>query len=233
MHWGLKMKILIIEDNTELSDSINSYLTDAGYLCEQVFNREEARMKILFYEYDCVLLDITLPDGSGLKLLDDIANSPNKTFSGIIIISAKDSLDDRINGIRLGADDYLVKPFDLSELSVWVFSVIRRRQYNGMNMVEHGSLKIDTLSRKVFFNNKEVPHLSSKEYDLLMFFLSSPKRVLTKEALAEHLYGDNADVFDNFNCIYAHVKKLKNKLKEAGSDNYIHSVYGVGYKFEE
>ena len=139
------MKILIIEDNTDLSDNINNYLTGVGYVCEQAFNREEARMKILFYEYDCILLDITLPDGSGLKLLDDISNSSNKIHSGIIIISAKDSLDDRINGIRLGADDYLVKPFDLSELSVRVFSVIRRRQYNGMNIVQYGNLKIDTL----------------------------------------------------------------------------------------
>ena len=139
------MKILIIEDNTDLSDNINNYLTGVGYVCEQAFNREEARMKILFYEYDCILLDITLPDGSGLKLLDDISNSSNKIHSGIIIISAKDSLDDRINGIRLGADDYLVKLFDLSELSVRVFSVIRRRQYNGMNIVQYGNLKIDTL----------------------------------------------------------------------------------------
>ena len=229
----MAVKILIIEDNTDFSDNINGYLTDAGYLCEQVFSREEARMKILFHEYDCILLDITLPDGSGLKLLDDISNSSNKTHSGIIIISAKDSLDDRITGIRLGADDYLVKPFDLSELSVRIFSVIRRRQYSGRNTVEYGDLRIDTLTRKVYVKEKEVPHLSSKEYDLLMFFLSSPRRVITKETLAEHLYGDNADVFDNFNCIYAHVKKLKNKLKETGSEKYIHSVYGVGYKFEE
>lgn len=227
------MKILIIEDNADLSANINRYITDYGYVCEQVFNREEARMKILLYEYDCILLDITLPDGSGLKLLDDINESANKCHSGIIIISAKDSLDDRINGIRLGADDYLVKPFDLSELSVRIFSVIRRRQYSGRNNVEYGDLRIDTLTRKVYIKENEVPHLSSKEYDLLMFFLSSPRRVITKETLAEHLYGDNADVFDNFNCIYAHVKKLKNKLKEAGSEKYIHSVYGVGYKFEE
>lgn len=224
------MKILIVEDNKDLSESIQEYLTAAGYLCESAYCYEDARMKILFYEYDCILLDITLPDQSGLKILDVLSKVQKQT--GVIIISAKDSLDDKIAGIRMGADDYLTKPFELSELAVRIFSLIRRSQYAGRNTICYQDLQVDTLTRKVFFHGKETPQLSGKEYTLLLLFLSAPLRVLTKENIAEHLYGDHADMFDDFRCVYAHVKKLKSKLRTAGADSYIHSVYGIGYKFD-
>lgn len=225
------MKILIVEDNEDLSRNIKAFLTTQGYICENAYNYEEARMKVLFYEYDCILLDISLPDQTGLNLLHDMA--VHKKPHGIIIISAKDSLDDRVQGIQMGADDYLVKPFDLVELSVRIFSLIRRTQYNGQNTIDYKNINIDTLTRKVFYRNIEIPKLSLKEYNLLLFFLASPNKVLTKETIAEHLYGDNADMFDNFNCVYAHVKKLKLKLRAIGADSYIRSVYGVGYKFDD
>ena len=224
------MKILIVEDNKDLSESIQEYLTAAGYLCESAYCYEDARMKILFYEYDCILLDITLPDQSGLKILEVLSKAPKMT--GVIIISAKDSLDDRIKGIRMGADDYLTKPFEMSELAVRIFSLIRRFQYAGRNMICYQEIKADTLTRKVLYCGKETPQLSAKEYDLLLMFLSAPHRVLTKENIAEHLYGDHADMFDDFRCVYAHIKKLKSKLRAVGAGGYIHSVYGIGYKFD-
>lgn len=223
------MKILIIEDNTELSEAIEAYLTEQEYVCETARTYEQAVEKVELYDYDCILLDITLPGGSGLEILTRLAKE-NKQ-DGVIIISAKNSLDDKIRGMTLGADDYLTKPFDLAELSIRIFSLIRRKQFSGKNLISYKNLSVNILSKKVYYDNREVPQLTPKEYKLLLFFLSAPERVLTKGSIAEHLLGDNADLFDNFDCVYAHVKNLKKKLKQAGCTEYIDTIYGMGYKF--
>lgn len=224
------MKLLIIEDNTDLAESIDKYLSVEGYICELASNLEKAFEKIRFYEYDCILLDISLPDGNGFEILNELKRL-NKQ-DGIIIISAKDSLDDKLKGLVTGADDYLSKPFHLAELSMRIMAVIRRRKFNGNNLIQLGDITVNLVEKTVFCKELKVERLSPKEFDLLLFFMSAPKRVLTKGTIAEHLMGDNADLFDNFDIVYAHVKNLKKKLKQAGCADYIKTIYGMGYKFE-
>jgi DNA-binding response OmpR family regulator len=225
------MKILIIEDNPDLAYSIEKYLSGEGYTCELSATTDLALQKIELYDYECILLDIMLPDGSGFSILERLKQL-NKQ-EGVIIISAKDSLDDKIKGLGLGADDYLTKPFHLAELAMRVLAVIRRRKFNGNNLVRYEKIEMNMTEKTVFFNDVQVEQLSPKEFDLLSFFISSPKRVLSKGSIAEHLLGDNADMLDNFDFVYAHVKNLKKKLKQAGCSNYIHTIYGMGYKFEK
>lgn len=223
------MKILIIEDEKELARSIDQYLSAENYLCETAATFNEAMGKIGVYEYDCILLDITLPDGNGLKILEALKKE-NKQ-DGVIIISAKDSLDDKIKGLEIGADDYLTKPFHLSELNARIFSLIRRRQFNNSNIVKQDELEIDLMARTVSANQQEIL-LTKKEFDLLMYFVGNKNRVLSKSTLAEHLSGDFADMLDNHDFVYAHVKNLKKKLNDAGCEPYIKTVYGTGYKWE-
>lgn len=223
------MKILVVEDEAALSKSIVTYLKQQNYLCEVAPNFNTALEKVDSYDYDCILLDISLPDGNGLNVLKTLKED-NKT-DGVIIISAKDSIDDKIAGLQLGADDYIPKPFHLSELSARIAAVIRRRRFNGGNVLVFHEITIDTVAKTVTVHQQAVD-LTRKEYDLLLYFAINKNRVLSKTAIAEHLSGENADVYDNYDFIYAHIKNLKKKLGAAGSTDYLKSVYGMGYKFE-
>ena len=223
------MKILIIEDETSLSNSIASYLKADNYLCEIAGNYKMALDKIESFDYDCILLDITLPDGNGLNVLKELKKS--KRTDGVIIISAKSSVDDKIDGLNLGADDYISKPFHLSELSARISAVIRRRRFDGSANIIVNEITIDTTANTIFINNKLLD-LTKKEYDLLLYLVINKNRVISKSAIAEHISGDNADYFDNFDFIYAHIKNLKKKMTSAGAADYIKSIYGMGYKFE-
>lgn len=223
------MKILIVEDERELAKSIVQYLRQESYICEMAYTAADAEEKIMLHDYDCILLDITLPDGNGLKILEKIKKE-NKV-EGVVIISAKNSLDDRIRGLNLGADDYLSKPFHLAELGARVSAVIRRKRFNGSNILTLHEIVIDLLGKTVSVNGKVV-ELTRKEYDLLLFLAMNKNRVVMKNAIAEHLSGDDAEVFDNFDFIYAHMKNLKKKLNEVACPDYIKTVYGLGYKFE-
>jgi DNA-binding response OmpR family regulator len=224
------MKILLIEDEPELTKSITKYLSLKDYVCEQVSTYRSAVEKISLYSYDCILLDLMLPDGNGLDVLE-ILKKENKQ-SGVIIISAKDSLDDRVKGILTGADDYLPKPFHLSELSARIYALIRRTQYASNNYVQSNELKIDLLSKEVFVNEAKIV-LTKKELDLLLFLIGNKNRVVSKNAVAEHLSGDMADMFDNHDFVYAHIKNLKAKLSRAGARDSIKTIYGMGYKWVE
>ena len=223
------MKILIIEDEKELAKSISEYLSEENYLCEHAATFAEALSKIAVFNYDCILLDITLPDGNGLKILEEL-NKENKQ-DGVIIISAKNALDDKIKGLHLGADDYLTKPFHLSELTARVYSVIRRKQFGNSNIVKQNELQIDIPAKTVMVKSHPVV-LTKKEFDLLIYFIGNKNRVLSKSILAEHLSGDFADMLDNHDFVYAHVKNLKKKLNDAGCKQYLKTVYGTGYKWE-
>jgi len=223
------MKILIVEDERELAKSIVQYLRQESYVCELAYTAEEAIEKVLLHEYDCILLDISLPDGNGLSILEKLKKEAK--LDGVIIISAKNSLDDKIKGLNLGADDYLAKPFHLSELGARISAVIRRKRFEGNNCISFHELTIDLLG-KVTTVKGHLVDLTRKEYDLLLFLVSNKNRVVSKNAIAEHLSGDAAEVFDNFDFIYAHMKNLKKKLTEAGSHDYIKTIYGLGYKFE-
>jgi len=224
------MKILIIEDNVYLLQGMKEYLSAEGYFCGLATTMGTALEKISLYEYDCILLDISLPDGNGLSVLQKLKEL-NKA-EGVIIISAKDSLDDKLKGLEIGADDYLTKPFHLAELSMRIRAVIRRRKFNGSNTVMQGKLSLDLSEKSVCFEEKTVEQLSPKEFELLLLFVSSPNRVLSKGSIAEHLAGDHADMFDNFDFVYAHVKNLKKKLAKTGCKGYIQTIYGMGYKFK-
>lgn len=223
------MKVLIIEDERELAKSIVEYLSKESYLCEVAANFKEAIKKIDIFNYDCIMLDISLPDGNGLKILEELKRE-NKQ-DGVIIISAKDSLDDKIKGLQIGADDYLTKPFHLSELTARIYSVIRRKQFNNSNTIKQGELEIDLLAKTVSTNGKLIV-LTKKEFNLLVYFIGNRNRVLSKSTLAEHLSGDFADMLDNYDFVYAHIKNLKKKLSDAGCEQYIKTVYGTGYKWE-
>lgn len=222
------MKILIIEDEIELAESIAEYLSEENYLCEFAKTFADANNKIEQFEYDCIILDIMLPDGNGLKILEKL-KLQNKQ-DGVIIVSAKNALDDKIQGLQMGADDYLTKPFHLSELMARVFSVIRRKQFNNSNIIVQNELQLDLLAKSVTINQKIIS-LTKKEFDLLIYFIGNKNRVISKSTLAEHLSGDFADMLDNHDFVYAHVKNLKKKLYDAGCEHYLKTVYGTGYKW--
>ena len=224
------MKILLIEDEKELSRSITEYLQKESYLCEAVLTYDDAIEKINIYQYDCIIVDINLPDGSGLNVIR--ALKKNKSETGIIIISAKNSLDDKVSGLGIGADDYLTKPFHLPELNARVKSIIRRRSFGGINEIVFNDIRILPEEMEVTVNGNSLD-LTKKEYALLIFFISNKDRVLTKESIAEHLWGDEMDMADSFDFIYTHIKNLRKKIMEKGGEDYIRTIYGMGYKFTD
>jgi DNA-binding response OmpR family regulator len=222
------MKILIVEDNRELSETLVHYLKQEGYVCETAYNYQIAEEKIYLYEYDVVVLDLTLPDGNGLDILKHLKQ--NRPDEGVLIISAKNALDDKLTGLNLGADDYLTKPFHLAELNARIQSLLRRKRYNGSHEILAGDIRLNTVTAQVLVKGEEII-LTRKEYELLLYFLSNRNRILNKEAIAEHLWGDNIDMADSFDFIYTHIKNLRKKIASQGSRSNIKSVYGMGYKF--
>ena len=224
------MKLLIIEDEKELAASIASYLKNENYTCEVASNFKQALEKIETSDYECIALDITLPGGSGMQLLKELKN--NKKTDGVIIISAKNSIDDRINGLRLGADDYLVKPFHLSELAARINAIIRRKMYSGNNVIRFNEISIDTLAKEVRVKEDPV-ELTRKEYELLVYFLSNQRKVISKNALISHLWTQEMGTGESADIIYTHIKNLRKKLSEKGCGDYIRSLYGMGYKLTD
>ena len=223
------MKLLLIEDETELAKSIQEYLNGNEFVCEWAKDFSAAMEKIAIYEYDTILLDLMLPDGNGFELLKELKKQ-HKT-DGVIIISAKETLESRLEGFQLGADDYLTKPFHLSELLVRIQALIRRKQFQGNNHVIFKEIEINILSKTLKVNNNNVG-ITKKELDLLLFLIGNKNSVLSKSAIAEHLSGDMADMLDNHDFVYAHIKNLKKKLRNAQSSDYIKTVYGLGYKWQ-
>ena len=221
------MKLLVIEDEVSLLKSILEYFEQEEFLCESAGSYQNGIEKIEGFQYDCIILDINLPGGSGLKLLQYLRK--NKKDDGVIIISARNSLDDKIEGLDLGADDYLTKPFHLSELNARVKSLIRRKYVKGATDIEIGNLKLNLLSRSVSFNSQPF-FLTKYEYDLLLFLLANKNRVVSKQAIGEHLYGEQADNLNSFDSVYSQIKNLKKKLKDKGYDDPIQTIYGLGYK---
>jgi DNA-binding response OmpR family regulator len=221
------MKLLVIEDNLDLAESIKEFLSKENYIIDVIHNFAAAEENINLYKYDCALIDLMLPDGDGLDLVKKLKSTQPQ--SGIIIITAKDGLDDKLTGLELGADDYLTKPFHLAELNARIKSVIRRRVFDGNNEIVMNEIKIDTQTREVKINATPI-ELTRREFDILLFFISNKDRVLTKESIVEHVWGDNSSAFDNFDFVYTHIKNLRKKIIEAGGNDYIQSIYGIGYK---
>lgn len=224
------MKILIVEDEKELSNAIEESLLRESYVVETASDYFTASEKMGVYQYDCILLDIMLPGGSGLQLLKELKKSD--IISNVIIISAKDSIDDKILGLDLGADDYLAKPFHVAELNARIKAVIRRKLMNGSNKIETANVVLDIHNRIFKVNNQDVT-LNRKEFDMLNYFLVNKNRLVSKTALAEHVWGDNIDQSDNFDFIYYQIKNLRKKLQTANAEIEIEAVYGIGYKLTE
>ena len=222
------MKILLIEDELDLSNSISNYLIQNQFYCDSVDNVFEAKEKIRQSDYDCIILDINFPVSNGFEVLKDIKESQSK--SGIIIISAKHTLEDRLKGLDLGADDYLAKPFHLPELCARVFAIRRRRSFEGNNLIIFDNLNVNIQDMIVKANDHFV-NLTRKEYDLLLYFISNKNKVVTKESILDHLWDNQPNVTDNYDLIYVHIKNLKKKLTEKGCPEYISSVYSLGYRF--
>lgn len=223
------MKILIVEDEPALRELIQISLEKERYVVETAQNYMSALRKIEDYDYDCILLDIMLPDGNGLSLLEKLKEMHKR--ENVIIISAKDSLEDKIQGLELGADDYLPKPFHLAELHARIKSVIRRQHHNGEIDIQLGNIRIIPDKFQVYIGEKEI-ELNRKEYDILLYFMNRPGRLINKSTLAESVWGDHIDQVDNFDFIYAQIKNLRKKLKDAQASAEIKAVYGFGYKME-
>lgn len=223
------MKILIVEDEPQMLENMIQNLEAEGFLVETATNYSQARDRIGVYEYDCILLDINLPDGNGLELLKIIKKKGLE--DGVIIVSARDSLDDKLHGLDLGADDYLPKPFHMAELRARVKAVLRRRNFEGQDELRIGNIAINTSNRTLFIDKKEV-ELNRKEYDVLLYLASNKDRLVNKTALAEHVWGDNIDQTDSFDFIYSQIKNLRKKLDSQNADIEIKAVYGIGYKMQ-
>lgn len=222
------MKLLLVEDNPELRKSISEYLINEHYICEVASNFDEARDKLILYSYDCIILDIMLLDGNGIDLLKLLRKEGND--SSVIIVSAKNTLDFKIIGLDAGADDYITKPFPLPELFSRIKAVMRRKNSTLSSKLEYNEISVDLQSLEVLVSGKALL-LTKKETNLLIYFINNKNRVLSRQTIASHLWGDYTDNLDNFDFIYQHVKNLRKKIVDAGGEDYISTVYGLGYKF--
>jgi DNA-binding response OmpR family regulator len=223
------MRLLVVEDEVALSNSICAYLKNDLYLCDAAYEYGTALDKIYTYDYACILLDINLPSGSGLQLLEKLKELGKN--NGVLIISARDSLNDKITGLKLGADDYLIKPFHLPELSARVEAIIRRKSFEGKNRIVIDDLVMDIQDKTVRAKNGFID-LTRKQYELLLYLAANKNKVVTKEAIVEHLWGENIDMADNYDFIYTHIKNLRKKMLSAGCKDYIKAVYRMGYVFD-
>lgn len=222
------MQILIVEDEDALRESMVSYLEMEGFRCEQAGTYHEGLCMLDQHDYLCMLMDLNLPDGDGLELVK-LARQ-NQADSGIIIISARSALEERVKGLELGADDYLVKPFHLSELVARIHSVARRTHTQGGEILKFGVIRV-TPEEKLCFVEDQPVDLTRKECDLLLYLMANRNRVITKESIADYLWGDYGGGYGSYDFIYTHLKNLRRKLEDAGSPDYIQNIYGVGYKF--
>lgn len=224
------MKILVIEDNVELLHDIRDFLEQEGNVCEIAPDYKSAYMKVGIFPYDILVVDITLPDGNGLDIIREVKKE--NIDAGIIIISAKNAVDDKVHGLELGADDYLTKPFYLSELNARIKALYRRKVYKGSKEIVFNEIKIKPEKHEVYINDQLLT-LTKKEFDILHFFVANKNRLLTKEAIAEHLWGDHIEMADSFKFIYTHLANLRKKIAELDGKDYIKSIYRVGYKFTD
>jgi len=223
------MKLLLVEDNARLAGEIQDFLRENGFVVEHVATFSDACEKIAVYQYDGVIVDLGLPDGNGLELVREVKQM-GESDTGILILTAKDAIEDKVSGLDFGADDYMTKPFHKAELNARIRSILRRNKFNRSNRLRLGEIQVDLIASQAFV--KELPlSLTRKEYDLLLYFMQNPNRVLTKESIAEHLWGDHIDQADSFDFIYNHIKNLRKKITAAGGKNPIQAMYGMGYKF--
>lgn len=221
------MKILLVEDDRSFQEILRQALEKERFVVESASDYHSALLKIYDYAYDCILLDITLPGGSGLDLLRRLKEM--KSEGNVIIISARDTVEDKISGLNLGADDYLAKPFHIAELMARIHSVLRRNRPGGEEWITYGNTKVNPHTFEVLVDGAET-ELSRKEFDILLYFIQRPERLISKSMLAEGVWGDHFDELDNYDFVYSQIKNLRKQLSAAGANIEIISVYGMGYK---
>jgi DNA-binding response OmpR family regulator len=224
------MKILLIEDETGLLEVMKKFLESESFICETASTYFTAEDNLSVYKYDIIVLDLTLPGGEGLDLIN-LIKEKNQS-AGLLIVSARDSIDDKIKGLDMGADDYITKPFHLAELNSRIKSIIRRRQFEGVNEIIYNEIKIKPDNGEVIINGQEIK-LTRKEYEILLYMIVNKNKVITREALAEHIWGDNISYADNFDFLYSQIKNIRKKIEQNHGINYIHNMYGIGYKFSD
>lgn len=224
------MKVLLTEDNSELQQNMTDYLSNEGIICESATTMSECKSKLAAYAYDIIVLDRMLPDGDGLDIIAYIKNQ--SIDMGILVASAKDTIHDKVDGLNLGADDYITKPFYMTELVARLNALYRRKMFDGSQLIQAGNIVIDTKKMDVMIDGSSVV-LTKKEYDLLVYFFANRNRILTKVAIAEHLWGDYTDALGSLDFVYQHIKNLRKKIVNAGGNDFIQTVYGAGYKFSE
>ncbi|WP_425390933.1 response regulator transcription factor [Ekhidna sp.] len=224
------MKLLLVEDQEELASSVRNYFSKEGDVCEIATTFSKATEKLYAFSYDVLLLDLMLPDGDGLSLLKVVKE--NWPDMGVLIISAKNALNDKLHGLELGADDYLPKPFHLAELNARANAIFRRRKQEGKRSLTFNEIELNLENHEVTVNNQSLD-LTRKEYELLHYFVVNQNRLLTKQAIAEHLWGDYMDTMDSFDFVYQHIKNLRKKIMAAGGRDYLKTVYGAGYKMKD
>lgn len=224
------MKLLVIEDESGLREAIQSFFVKTGEIVLVAANKFEAEDQLITHQFDVIILDITLPDGNGIDLISVIKSTQEN--ASILILSAKNSLDDKINGLDLGADDYLTKPFHMGELNSRIKALVRRNVFRGEDHLDFNEIRINLSEGQVYINGQLLP-LTKKEYSLLLYFVNNKNRVLTKESIAEHLWGDQLDLMDNFDFIYTHIKNLRKKIVTNGGEDYLKTVHGIGYKYTD
>lgn len=222
------MKLLLVEDEPLLLEEMDNYLTEQGYRCEKASTFFEADEKLHLYQYDLIILDITLPGGSGLQLLQSLKAKNKKT--GVLIVSAKNSLNDKVSGLEMGADDYITKPFHMEELNARIFALLRRRSFDGDNAIQIGDMVIDVTGKTLSVKSNLVT-LTRKEFELLLYFVVNKNRVVSRQSIAEHLWGDHYDMADNYDTVYVHTMNLRKKLSAHAQGDYIKTVHGMGYKW--
>lgn len=222
------VKLLIVEDEKGLRETIEKYFTEEGSICETCGDLKSALQKIAVYEYDCILLDIGLPDGDGFSILDYLRQHGKSEC--VLIISARNSLEDKIKGLNIGADDYITKPFHLAELKARVLAIFRRKAFDTGGTLTYKEIEIDLHGRNASINHTPIV-LTKKEFDMLLYFIANKGKVVSKNAIAEHLWGDEMDMLDSFDFIYTHIKNLRKKLMDLTGRDFFSSIYGVGYKF--
>ena len=224
------MKILIIEDEKELVAAIKNFLETEGFLVKRLILILKLKIPFHTYNYDIIILDLTLPGGDGLNLIKLIKETNRQ--AGLLIVSAKNSLDDKIKGLDMGADDYITKPFHLAELNSRIKSLARRRHFDGGNEIIFNEIRINIDSEEVFIN-ETLLDLTRKEYEIFLYFIVNRNKVITRESIAEHVWGDEISYFDNFDFIYSHIKNIRKKIELNNGRNYLHNMYGMGYKFSD
>jgi len=222
------VKVLIVEDNKQLIEDLSEFLANNGFVVEQAQSFAEAADKTAIYQYDMVLIDLGLPDGNGLDLIPIIRQ--DRPDTSILMLTANDGVDYKVKALEWGADDYLTKPFHKAELNARIHSILRRKLGSRENTLSCGPITIDLSGRQATANNKQL-NLTKKEFDLLLFMIYNKNRLVTREGIAEHLWGDHIDQADNFDFIYNHIKNLRRKIVQAGAPDPIQSMYGMGYKF--